>query len=182
MRITGGKSKGIQLKTLPGRSVRPTTNLVRQAIFSILENTTANWRRVLDLCAGSGALGIEALSRKAEWVDFVDNRKTCCDIIKHNLEKIRGLHQAHVFCCNANKAVTFLDNNYDIIFVDPPYADPFTGKLLANLAGSNLLEQNSTIVLCHSNRFPLDSDYDKLHLSEHRRYGDTHVSIYRKGD
>jgi len=182
MRISGGEAKGIQLKTLPRRSIRPTTNLVRQAIFSILENTTDNWCRVLDLCAGSGALGIEALSRKAEWVDFVDNRRSCCDIIKQNLQKIKGLHQANIYCCNANKAVSFLDNSYGIVFIDPPYSDPYTNGLLTNLSKSKLLERNSAIILCHGNRFPLASNYDGLHLTNQRRYGDTYISIYRKED
>jgi len=82
MRVTGGKVKGTRLKTLPRHSIRPTTSVVKQAIFSLLENSTANWRQVLDLYAGSGALGIEALSRRAERVDFVDYRKKCCDIIR----------------------------------------------------------------------------------------------------
>jgi 16S rRNA (guanine(966)-N(2))-methyltransferase RsmD len=182
MRVTGGKVKGTQLKTLPRHSIRPTTSVVRQAIFSLLENTTTNWRRVLDLYAGSGALGIEALSRRAEWVDFVDHRKSCCDIIRNNLEKIGELHRAHIYCCSVSKAVTFLNNNYDVILIDPPYSDPSTNNLLINLAKSKLLGENSTIVLCHANRFPLNSDYDALHLVKQRRYGDTFIFIYQRGD
>ncbi len=182
MRVTGGKAKGTQLRTLPSHSIRPTTSMVRQAIFSLLENITINWRRVLDLYAGSGALGIEALSRRAEWVDFVDNRKSCCDIIRTNLEKIGELHRTHIYCCNVSKALAFLNNNYDIIFIDPPYSDPSTNNLLTNLAKSNLLGENSTIVLCHANRFPLNSTYDGLHLTKQRRYGDTFIFIYQRGD
>jgi len=171
MRVTGGKVKGTQLKTLPRHSIRPTTSVVRQAIFSLLENRTTNWRQVLDLYAGSGALGIEALSRRAEWVDFVDNRKSCCDLIKTNLEKIGELQRAHIYCCSVSKALAFLNSSYDIIFIDPPYSDPSTNNLLINLA---------TIVLCHANRFPLNSDYDGLHLVKQRRYGDTFIFIYQK--
>jgi 16S rRNA (guanine966-N2)-methyltransferase len=180
MRVTGGKVKGTHLKTLPGHSIRPTTSVVRQAIFSLLENSTANWRLVLDLYAGSGALGIEALSRRTEWVDFVDYRKSCCDIIRTNLEKIGELQRAHIYCCSVNKALTFLNSSYDIIFIDPPYSDSSTSNLLINLAKSKLLEKNSTIVLCHANRFPLNSDYDGLHLVKQRRYGDTFIFIYQK--
>ncbi|MEA1871811.1 MAG: RsmD family RNA methyltransferase, partial [Chloroflexota bacterium] len=115
MRVTGGKVKGTRLKTLSRHSVRPTTNVVKQAIFSLLENRTTNWRQVLDLYAGSGALGIEALSRRAERVDFVDYRKSCCDIIRTNLEKIGELHRAHIYCCSVNKALAFFNNSYDII-------------------------------------------------------------------
>jgi 16S rRNA (guanine966-N2)-methyltransferase len=180
MRITGGKVKGTHLKTLPRRSIRPTTSMVRQAIFSFLDNSTADWRRVLDLYAGTGALGIEALSRGAEWVDFVDRRKSCCDIIRSNLQKIGGLPRAHVYCCGVSKALGFLKSSYDIIFADPPYSDPSAGSLFLNLAESNLVAKDGVILLCHANRFPLSSDYGGLHLVKQRRYGDTFVSIYQK--
>jgi len=180
MRVSGGNVKGTRLKTLSKRYVRPTTSVVKQAIFSILENRTAKWSHILDLYAGSGALGIEALSRGAEWVDFVDYKKSCCDIIRNNLEKIGGLEWAHIYCCNVSKAINFLNGSYDIIFIDPPYSNSTANNLLANLAKSKLLERNSTIVLCHANRFPLNSKYDGLHLIEQRRYGDTYISIYQK--
>ena len=182
MRVTGGKAKGTQLKTLSGRSIRPTTNVVRGAIFSLLENTTNSWCRALDLYAGSGALGIEALSRKAEWVDFVDHREKCCGIIKYNLGKTGLLHKAHIYCRSVTKAVSFLHNNYDVVFVDPPYSDPSTGNLLINLANSKLVGENSTIIVCHANRFPLNPNYDGLHLVKQRRYGDTFISMYQKED
>lgn len=181
MRVTGGKAKGARLKTLPKHSIRPTTSVVRQAIFSLLQNSGTNWQRVLDLYAGSGALGIEALSRGAQWVDFVDHRKSCCDVIKNNLEKIGASERAHVYCCTVGKALTFLSNSYDIIFLDPPYSDPSANNLLLNLAQSKLLAQGSIIVLCHANRFPLKSSYDGLHLVTERHYGDTFISIYQKG-
>jgi 16S rRNA (guanine(966)-N(2))-methyltransferase RsmD len=180
MRVTGGKVKGTRLKTLPRHTIRPTTSVVKHAIFSILENRATDWRQVLDLYAGSGALGIEALSRRAEWVDFVDHRKSCCDLIRTNLEKIGELQRAHIYCCSVSKALAFLDSSYDIIFIDPPYSDSSTNNLLLNLAKSNLLGENSTIVLCHANRFPLNSDYDGLHLVKQRRYGDTFIFIYQK--
>jgi len=180
MRVTGGKVKGTRLKTLPRHSIRPTTSVVRQAIFSLLENRPTNWRQVLDLYAGSGALGIEALSRRAEWVDFVDHRKSCCELIRTNLEKIGKLQQAHIYCCSVSKALAFLNSSYDIIFIDPPYSNVSTNNLLINLAESNLPRENSTIVLCHANRFPLNSDYDGLHLVKQRRYGDTFIFIYQK--
>ena len=180
MRVTGGKTKGARLKTLPGRSVRPTTSVVRQAIFSILENSAAKWGRVLDLYAGSGALGVEALSRSAEWVDFVDQRRACCDIIKANLEKIGGLERSHVYCCSVNRALGFLDKSYDIVFIDPPYSNPSTGDLLTNLANSRLLAEGAVVVVCHGNRFPLNTSYDGLRLVKQRRYGDTFIFIYQK--
>jgi 16S rRNA (guanine(966)-N(2))-methyltransferase RsmD len=180
MRVSGGKVKGIQLKAPHGQLTRPTTNLVKQAIFSILENTTSSWFRVLDLYAGSGALGIEALSRGAEWVDFVDQRKKCCDIIKYNLERAGLLDKACIYCCKVTKAITFLNNEYDITFMDPPYSDPSINNVLMNLASSRLTGESSIIVVCHSSRSPLNVSCDGLYLVEHRYYGDTAISIYRK--
>jgi len=179
MQVTGGQIKGNRL-TVPRRpAVRPTTNMARQAIFSILENTAVDWCRVLDLYAGSGTLGIEALSRNAEWADFVDQNRKCCDIVKRNLEKARLSDKAHVYCCSAHKAIAFLNNKYDIVFIDPPYSDPTANDLMANLALSKLLVENSVVVVCHGNRFPLNSSHDGLNLLKERHYGDTFVSIYQ---
>jgi 16S rRNA (guanine966-N2)-methyltransferase len=180
MRVTGGRVRGTRLRTLPSRSVRPTTSLVKRAIFSVLENMATDWGRVLDLYAGSGALGIEALSRGAEWVDFVDHRRKCCDIIRANLQQIGETQRAHVYCCTANKALTLLEHSYDIIFMDPPYADLSTGNLLGSLAESTLPAQNSTIVVCHGNRVALSPVYGGLSVAKERRYGDTFISLYRK--
>ena len=89
MRVIAGKAKGHRLKVLRGTITRPATDLVKGAIFSILETTANNWERVLDLFSGSGALGIEALSGGTDWVDFVEQEPRCCAIIRGNLEKIQ---------------------------------------------------------------------------------------------
>lgn len=168
------------MKTLPAGSVRPTTGVVKRAIFSMLENRTRDWRRVLDLYAGSGALGLEALSRGAGWVDFVEHRKPCCDVIRSNLERTGQLDRAHVYCCTARKAVGFLAGCYDIVLMDPPYSDLSTGDLLDAIGRSPLLEQGSIVVVCHANRSPLKTEYEGLHLVKQRRYGDSSISIYQK--
>jgi len=118
MRVSGGNVKGARLKTLSKRSVRPTTSVARQAIFSLLANRTNKWHYVLDLYAGSGALGIEALSRGAEWVDFVDSKKSCCNLIKNNLERIGGLEWAHVYCCSVNRALNFLSKSFHVFLLN----------------------------------------------------------------
>jgi len=179
MRVITGKAKGVRLKSPPKRLTRPTTALVKEAIFSILEGSAGHWDRVLDLYAGSGALGLEALSRGAEWADFVDRSRKCCGIVKDNLDKSNLLNKAHVYCCSASKALSFLSHSYDIVFIDPPFADPSTGNLLTTLANSGLMGEGTTVVVCHANRFPLSPDYAGLHLVEQHRYGDTFVSIYQ---
>ncbi len=181
MRVIAGKAKGHRLKAPKDASVtRPATDLVRGAIFSILETMTGDWRRVLDLFSGSGALGIEALSRGAEWVDFVEREPRCCDIIRQNLEKTRFTEQAHIYCRDVAKAILFLNKEYSIILIDPPYSNPSIGKLVARLAGSKLVGAESIVVVTHSPRIPLDASYSTLNLIKERRHGDSCISVYKK--
>ena len=180
MRITGGTAKGQQLKVPRSQLVRPTTDRVREAIFSILASLTSHCSRALDLYAGSGALGIEALSREAVWVDFVDQQPRCCAIIKSNLEKLGFLQRAHVYCCSVAKALTTLSGKYDVIFMDPPYSDPSIGNVATQLVKSSFLGNESLIVASHAFRSPLQSSYDGLSLVKEKRYGDTCISIYCK--
>ena len=181
MRVIAGKAKGHRLKVPKGTTVRPATDLVRGAIFSILESTTNDWALVLDLFAGSGALGIEALSRGAGWVDFVDREPRCCDIIRQNLEETKLAAQAHIYCCSVAKALSFLDKEYSIILMDPPYSNSSIGDLVAQLATSKLVGANSIIVVTHSPRLPLNSTYATLNLIKERRHGDSCIAIYQKG-
>jgi len=180
MRITGGTAKGQLLKLPKSRLVRPTTDRTREAMFSILASLTSDWSRGLDLYAGSGALGIEALSRDAEWVDFVDQAPRCCAIIKQNLEKVGLSQKAHIYCCSVDKALTFLSDKYDIIFMDPPYSDQSIDNVVTQLANSRLVGGRSLIAVSHASRSPLQHRYDGLFLARERRYGDTCISIYHK--
>ena len=180
MRIITGKAKGHHLKFPRGTKTRPVTDMVRGAIFSILENIVDDWSQVLDLFAGSGALGIEALSRGAGWVDFVENEPKCCDIIKENLEKTRLSVQAHIYCCNVFKALSFLDKEYSIILMDPPYSNPSIDSLVTQLATSKLVGANSIVVVTHSPHFPLNSTYATLSLIKEHRHGDSCIALYRK--
>jgi 16S rRNA (guanine(966)-N(2))-methyltransferase RsmD len=143
---------------------------------------TGNWRQVLDLFSGSGALGIEALSRGAGWVDFVEREPRCCAIIKENLEKTRLATQAHVYCCSVAKALSFLDKEYDIILVDPPYSNLSIGLLVEQLANSRLVGQDTVVVVTHSPRLSLNSGYGPLCLVKEHRHGDSCIAIYRKED
>ncbi len=182
MRVITGKAKGYLLKVPKGVYVRPATDLVRGAIFSILESSDVSWARVLDLYAGSGALGIEALSRGAGWVDFVDRERRCCGIIKQNLEKTKLGDNAHVYCCSVARAISFLDKEYSIILMDPPYADLSIGNVLEQLASSRLVGLGAVVVVTHSPRLALDSSYGALSLLKEHRHGDSCISIYQRGD
>ncbi len=163
-------------------ATRPATDLVRGAIFSILETAANDWEQVLDLFSGSGALGIEALSRGAGWVDFVEREPKCCAIIKENLEKTRLAARAHVYCCSVAKALSFLDKEYGIILIDPPYSDTSIGDVLTQLAVSKLIGQKTTLVVTHSPHLSLNSTYAKLTLFKEHRHGDSCIALYRKED
>ena len=180
MRVIAGTAKGHRLKAPKGTSTRPATDLVRGAIFSILENITSDWAQVLDLFSGSGALGIEALSRGAGWVDFVEQNPRCCGIIRQNLEKTKLAAQAHIYCCSVVKAFSFLDKEYSIILMDPPYSDSSIGNLVTRLATSKLVGTNSIVVVTHSPRLSLNATYPPLNLVKEHRHGDSCIAVYRR--
>jgi len=182
MRVIAGKAKGHRLKAPKRAATRPATDLVRGAIFSILETATTDWSQVLDLYAGSGSLGIEALSRGADWVDFVEHEPRCCDIIRQNLEKTKLADRAHVYCCGVGKAISFLDKEYSIVLMDPPYSNLSIGDVVTQLATSKLVGASSIVVVTHSPHLSLDSTYGPLNLVKERRHGDSCIAIYQKGD
>jgi 16S rRNA (guanine966-N2)-methyltransferase len=180
MRVITGKLKGHHLKFPTGTKTRPVTDLVRGAIFSILENMVDDWSLALDLFAGSGALGIEALSRGAGWVDFVENERKCCVIIKENLAATKLTTQSSVYCCSVEKALGFLDKEYNIILMDPPYANPTTGDIITRLAASRLVGSKTTLVVTHSSRLPLNQNYGTLNRVKETRHGDSSISMFQK--
>jgi len=180
MRVITGTAKGHHLKFPTGTTTRPVTDLVRGSIFAILENMADDWSRVLDIFAGSGALGIEALSRGAGWVDFVEIVPKCCAIIKENLEKTKLSSQAKVHCRDAFRALSVLDKEYDIILLDPPYANTSTGDFITKLAQSRLVGDKATVVVSHSARIPLERRYGTLNIVKEQRHGDACISFYQK--
>lgn len=180
MRIIAGISKGFHLKVPQQSRIRPTTELVRGAIFAILESTTDNWSRVLDIYAGTGAIGIEALSRGAGWADFIEQDVRCCAVIKENLEKTGFKAQSHVYCTSAKRALTFISDSYNIVFADPPYALPGLNEFVQEVANSKLMITGSILVVIHSPRTLLSHAYGQLSLLKDRRHGDTSISVYRK--
>lgn len=181
MRIITGTAKGRQLKSPKSSATRPTTALVRGAMFSTLDSVAGDWDRVLDLYAGSGALGIEALSRGAGWVDFVEKTPKCCAIIKENLKITGFASQAKVYCCSVSKALSMLSGEYDIVLVDAPYSDNSLLGTLEELFSSPLLGEYTTVVVQHSSRQPLPLELEQLHRIRDRHYGDTCLSIYQHG-
>jgi len=180
MRVIAGTARGRRLKA-PGRSTtRPATDLVRGAIFSILENLAEDWNNVLDLFSGSGALGIEALSRGADRVDFVERDPGCCAIIRENLAKTELAPRAQVHCTSVAQALSSFDKEYGIVLIDPPYADPAIDGVLSQLADSRLVGPQTIVVATHSSRRSLEPAYGRLHMLKEHRHGDSCIAIYRK--
>lgn len=163
-----------------GTYVRPATALVRGAIFSILENLTDDWTEVLDVFSGSGALGIEALSRGAGWVDFVERERRCCAIIKENLEDTKLAAQSHVYCVSVSKALTFLEKEYNIVLMDPPYANTGIGTVIEQMGGSKLVGDKTIVVVTHSPHLTLQPKYGTLNMFKEHRHGDSVIAVYKK--
>lgn len=148
----------------------------------MLEASGVKWGRVLDLYAGTGALGIEALSRGAEWLDSVERDPRNCAVIKDNLEHTGFRQKARVHCYSVQRALSFLRGGYELVFVDPPYADPDLPSTLHALFGSNAVTSRSTVVIEHSRRRDLESSYGTFLMTRELRHGDTRVSVYRSGE
>ena len=179
MRVIAGRAKGHRLAGPPSRATRPTSDLVRGAIFSALESMGVALTRVLDLYAGSGALGIEALSRGGEWCDFVEKDARTCASIRENLAKTRFDGLAKVHCAPVERALARLEGPYTLVLADPPYAQE-AAPSLERLVESGLAEAGGTVlVLEHSSREEGPERLGGLSQVKMLRHGDSAVSIYR---
>lgn len=146
----------------------------------MIESMGGTFTRAADLYAGTGAMGIEALSRGVAWSDFVERDRRLCQIIKRNLETTRLADRAHVYCSSVEKAIGFLAGTYDLFFVDPPYRTGYAQAMLDLLADSRLALPGAVVVVEHEEELDLQAAHGPLRLVKTRRHGDTAVSIYRK--
>lgn len=178
MRVQTGTAKGSRLKSPRHGGVRPTSGRVKGALFNILTVAGLQEARVLELYAGTGALGIEALSRGAAWVDFVERDEAQCRQISQNLKAAGLAHKAKVHRAPAEKTPQLVEGPFDVMLLDPPYAERALDGLLKALA--SLLGAEGTLVLEHSARAVAPDASPALHLHETRRYGDSALSFYRK--
>ena len=179
MRVIAGRAKGHRLAGPPSRATRPTSDLVRGAIFSALGSMGVELTRVLDLYAGSGALGIEALSRGGQWCDFVEKDARSCASIRENLAKTRFDGLAKVHCAPVERALARLEGPYTLVLADPPYAQE-AAPSLERLVESGLAEAGGTVlVLEHSSREEGPGRLGGLSQVKTLRHGDSAVSIYR---
>jgi 16S rRNA (guanine966-N2)-methyltransferase len=174
VRVIAGEYGGRPLKAPPGRDTRPTSDRVREALFSILGDVEG--MRVLDLFAGSGALGIEALSRGAAEATFVDKSRRAADVIRANLDALGAEGEVHPRDVLAWLAHAQPHRGYDLVFVDPPYSSATRlGDRLSELLPGVLTETALTVTESDK-RTPLQLS---LPLVDERVYGDTRIAIHR---
>ena len=179
MRIAGGNEKGRRLKGATSSKTRATTERVRSAIFNILDPDRYEGGRVLDLFAGTGSLGIEALSHGARSADFVEWDRRQSEVISSNLTSTGFASQGHVHCMDVMQALIALPGNYDLVLLDPPYGMSGLDDLIEKISSkSRLIIDGGVVVVGHSKHRDLNEKYGFLNLTSHRQYGDNVVDFF----
>jgi len=179
MRVIAGESKGQRIGSLKKLGARPTTQRVRSSLFAILESDGIEGKCVVDLYAGTGTLGIEALSRGAIWADFVEASPKRSALLRKNLTSLGYCSRSKVHCMKVERALKSLGRHYDLVLMDPPYTLGPVHQVLENVVA--LVKQGALVVAGHSKHHPLATQYQGLELIRERHYGDTVCSIYREG-
>ncbi len=177
MRVITGSARGRRLETLSGDDItRPTSESVKESLFSMIQFEIEG-KRVLDLFAGSGQLGIEALSRGASFCTFVENNKKAESVVKNNIEHCGFSSVSQVLTADAS-AYSSRKNNFDIAFLDPPYHKGLIEKCMPYLVKS--ISDNGIVVCETSKEEMLPQKFGDFSVDKERIYGKTKITIYRK--
>ena len=179
MRVITGKARGVQLKTPDGMNTRPTTDRVKEALFSIIHFDIPG-SSVLDLFAGSGQLGIEALSRGALDAVFVDVRDDACSLVKENLRRTKLQAQAKVVKAEYSQYLRNCHQKFGIIFLDPPYSEDFLEKSLNFITEIDILQSGGIIVTERPLGKALSGDFPGYSRSKDYKYGKVILTFFRK--
>ena len=179
MRVITGTARGIQLKTPDGLQTRPTADRVKEALFSIIHFEIPG-ARVLDLFGGTGQLGIEALSRGAASAVFVDAGEPACRLIRENLKRTRFEREGKVIKSDYLAYLTSCREQFDIILLDPPYAEVFLENALKKITEIDILQSGGIIVAERPLGKELPWEFDGYTRSRDYKYGKTLLTIYRK--
>ncbi|MBD3177311.1 MAG: 16S rRNA (guanine(966)-N(2))-methyltransferase RsmD [Armatimonadia bacterium] len=181
LRVVGGHHRGRRLVAPPGADTRPTSDRAREAIFNILGPLEG--LRVLDLCAGSGAMGIEALSRGAAWADLVDRSGRACAVIRRNLEELALARSAQVHRAEASAWLRDRPavEPYHVVIADPPYASDALEEIVAALAGrDDLVAEDGRLVLEAGGEDMPEPPLNLYVCARRRKYGRAHVGIFER--
>lgn len=182
MRIITGKARGTKLNTLEGDATRPTSERAKEAVFSMIQFELEG-REILDLFAGSGQLGLEALSRGASSVVFVEKSPKAATVIDSNIKKTK-LNGAKTVCSDVDSFINTMKkrSKYDIIFIDPPYALHAAAKTCDNLFNAGMLKETS-IIICESEEEDifdsLEEVRNKFEVIKKSKYGVAHITILK---
>lgn len=175
MRIIAGEARGRKLDALPGSDIRPTSDRVREALFNVL-GPKLEACRFLDVFAGTGANGIEALSRGAVSATFVDEALPAIYCVRANLLALKYEGRARLMRLKLPSEATKIEGKYDIIFADPPYNFKEYESLLLGL--ENVVAEDGILVVEHHHKVPLPAELGRLLMEKDRRYGETKLSYY----
>lgn|SRR5262245_6611230 len=182
MRVIGGTHRGRKLRAARGLAVRPTSDRLRETLFNILA-PRIDGSKFMDLCAGSGAVGIEALSRGATSVTFVERSTRACASIEENLRALGLESQANIVQQEATAALRRLSqtsHQFDIVFFDPPYASEVYSSVMRQLGRSNSLSTGAVVVVEHRVKLAPEAAYDGLRLFREVKQGESALSFYER--
>jgi 16S rRNA (guanine966-N2)-methyltransferase len=179
MRIVSGSGRGRRLKAPPNQSAtRPMADKIKEALFSSLASLGVQPERILDLYAGSGGVGIEALSRGGEWCDFVDKDRIAVQTIRENLKNTGFEDSGAVHHTSIESFIARVQEPYDFVILDPPYADPAILETLERLSRSAAVGDGTIVVIGHWPRLELPETIGLLSKLRGRCHGDSCFAIY----
>ena len=181
MRVISGKARGVQLKTPDGMATRPTIDRVKEALFSIIQFDIPT-AKVLDLFGGTGQLGIEALSRGAGSAVFVDSGEPACRLIRENLKRTKLEANATVVKSDYMAYLKRCREKFDIIFLDPPYAEVFLENALKCIAEIDILQSGGIIIAERPVGKELSWEPEGFTRSKDYKYGTVLLTVYRKNE
>lgn len=179
MRVISGSARGRRLKGPPSHDTRPMADKIKGALFNALASLGVEPDRILDLYAGTGSIGIEALSRGGSWADFVDKGRDQVKVIRQNLETTGFADRSKVYQTPVSSFIaTARSGPYDFVIVDPPYADPDILSTLESIGTSELVESGTIVVIGHWPRLDMSDQLGRLECLKNRCHGDSCFSIY----
>ncbi len=179
MRIITGKFKKANLFAVPGKTARPTTDYIKEVIFSVISSCSG--KNILDLYAGSGSLGFEALSRNADFVDFVDFSDKSIKTMKRNIEKLKCTSECKIHRKKVSAFLNGCEKKFDLIFMDPPYNKDLVNSTIEKIVDNELLTENGYIVIEHSPREKLIEKWDAM-TNYNKNYGSSVITVLANGN
>ena len=179
MRVIAGTARSIRLLTPEGMQTRPTIERVKEAVFSSIQFEIPGMR-VLDLFAGTGQMGIEALSRGAAHAVFVDHRPQALDVVRENLRRTNLADRAELVCCDYEAYLRSCAKSFDLIILDPPYAEKFLENSLDIISEIDILSIGGIIITERPAGKALDAAYPGLVRKKDHRYGAVLTALFRK--